>query len=282
MTADDLGLARGINRGIMDCVEKGIVTSVSLCANGSAYEEALVFCRRSPGLDTGLHILLVEGNALSPASVESGLSDKAGRFPVNWAAFLARYLLRGIKPGGLEKEIGAQFGKICGSGIRVVHVNSHQHLHLLPGILDIVIANCRKYGIKYIRVPYSRPARHWLAAGWRRILWQTILNLFCARALPRIKAAGLRACAETTGVLHSGRMDGHILKKIIASLSEGRSEIICHPARAGRELSGLYGHWGYSWDEETDFICSTEARGLLKEYGVVLCAFSAAEKENDG
>ncbi|NLE91035.1 MAG: ChbG/HpnK family deacetylase [Elusimicrobia bacterium] len=282
MTADDFGLARGINRGIMDCVERGIVTSVSLCVNGSEYEEALVFCRRFPGLDAGLHILLVEGDVLSSASAESGLSDGEGRLPGNWAAFLPRYFLRGIKPGGLEKEIGAQFDKICGSGIRVVHVNSHQHLHILPGILEIVIDNCRKYGIKYIRVPYSRPGLHWLSAGIRRVFWQAILNLFCARALPKIRAAGLLACGETTGVLHAGSINIPVLKQIIISLQEGLSEIICHPARAGRELFLLYGHWGYSWDQEADSMCSGEARELLQDNGITLCSFSAAERENEG
>jgi len=281
VTADDFGLARGINRGIMDCVERGIVTSVSLCVNGSEYEEALAFCRRVPGLSAGLHLVFTGEEALSAAAGKNGLCGRDGRLPGSWPVFLARYFLGGIGLRGLEKEIKAQFGKISSAGVRVTHVNSHQHLHLLPAILDIVISNCREYGVRYIRVPFSGPARHWLGADRRRAAWQIILNMLCARALSRVKKAGLQACTETSGVLYSGRMGRSELKGMIAALKEGKTEIICHPGRDGGELSSLYGGWGYAWDKETDSLCSADVKGSLKEYGISLCGFSPAEKKDD-
>lgn len=279
MTADDFGLTGGINRGIVDCVEQGIVTSVSLCVNGREYDEALAFCRRVPGLSIGLHLVFTGEKALSPDAAENGLCGRDGRLPGSWPVFLARYFSGGIRLRGLEKEIEVQFGKIHSAGVRVTHVNSHQHLHLLPAILDIVILNCRRYGVGYIRIPFSSPARHWLSADWRKAAWQTILNPLCTRALSRIRKAGLQACAETSGVLYSGSMGRSELKSIISSLKEGRTEIIGHPGRGGGESAGLYGSWGYSWDKEADSLCSVEVKESLKEHGIALCGFSPAEKK---
>ena len=281
MTADDLGLASGINRGIMDCVEKGIVSSVSLCVNGRAAEEALDFCKNHPRLDTGLHLVLAGEKALSRASGENGLSGKSGDFFRNWATFLAAYFSRRIDQRGLEKEIEAQFKKLSGAGIRVIHVNSHQHLHILPGILNIVMANCRKYGVRFIRLPYSRPARHWLFADWHRVILQIAVNLLCALNANKIRAAGLRTCDNTTGVLYSGRMGSTALRRFVSSLKIGKSEIIFHPGRVDEELLFLYGHWGYSWEEETNLLCSCDIKKLLDEEMISLMSFSS-RREYDG
>jgi predicted glycoside hydrolase/deacetylase ChbG (UPF0249 family) len=53
--ADDLGASAGINRGIMEAHEGGVVTSASLMTTGQAAVEAAALARRHPALAVGLH-----------------------------------------------------------------------------------------------------------------------------------------------------------------------------------------------------------------------------------
>src|SRR5688572_4519732 len=55
VNADDFGQSAGINRGIIDAHEKGIVTSASLMVRWPAAAEAAEFGRRTDGLSVGLH-----------------------------------------------------------------------------------------------------------------------------------------------------------------------------------------------------------------------------------
>jgi predicted glycoside hydrolase/deacetylase ChbG (UPF0249 family) len=55
VNADDFGQSRGINRGIIECHHRGIVTSTSLMVTGRAVEQAAVLAREHPELAVGLH-----------------------------------------------------------------------------------------------------------------------------------------------------------------------------------------------------------------------------------
>ncbi len=53
--ADDFGASEGINRAILDCHERGVVTSASLMVTAEAAEEAAAISRENPDLSVGLH-----------------------------------------------------------------------------------------------------------------------------------------------------------------------------------------------------------------------------------
>ena len=58
VNADDFGAAPGINRGIVEAYEHGIVTSTSLMVDLPGAEEAVELARSRPGLGVGLHVVL--------------------------------------------------------------------------------------------------------------------------------------------------------------------------------------------------------------------------------
>lgn len=60
VNADDLGMSEGINRGIFEAHEQGIVTSASLMVRWPAIVEAAHYCEAHPELSPGLHIDLAE------------------------------------------------------------------------------------------------------------------------------------------------------------------------------------------------------------------------------
>jgi len=55
VNADDFGASIGVNRGIIECHTRGIVTSTSLMVTGRAVAEAISMSREHPGLSIGLH-----------------------------------------------------------------------------------------------------------------------------------------------------------------------------------------------------------------------------------
>jgi predicted glycoside hydrolase/deacetylase ChbG (UPF0249 family) len=55
VNADDFGASAGVNRGIVECHRRGIVTSTSLMVTGRAAAEAVAMSRDCPGLSLGLH-----------------------------------------------------------------------------------------------------------------------------------------------------------------------------------------------------------------------------------
>jgi predicted glycoside hydrolase/deacetylase ChbG (UPF0249 family) len=55
VNADDFGASSGINRGILECHSRGVLTSTSLMVTGRAVHEAVAMSRDHPALALGLH-----------------------------------------------------------------------------------------------------------------------------------------------------------------------------------------------------------------------------------
>jgi predicted glycoside hydrolase/deacetylase ChbG (UPF0249 family) len=53
--ADDFGASTGVNRGILECHTRGVLTSASLMVTGRAVDEAVAMSRDHPRLAVGLH-----------------------------------------------------------------------------------------------------------------------------------------------------------------------------------------------------------------------------------
>ena len=53
--ADDFGASTGVNRGIVDCHARGVLTSTSMMVTGRAVQEAVALSREHPDLAIGLH-----------------------------------------------------------------------------------------------------------------------------------------------------------------------------------------------------------------------------------
>jgi predicted glycoside hydrolase/deacetylase ChbG (UPF0249 family) len=77
VNADDLGYTTGINRGILEAHERGIVTSTSLMVDRAAAEEGAAIARATPMLSVGLHALL---DGVEPERCEPELARQLDRF----------------------------------------------------------------------------------------------------------------------------------------------------------------------------------------------------------
>ncbi|MFP5246178.1 MAG: carbohydrate deacetylase, partial [Thermoanaerobaculia bacterium] len=145
VTADDVGLHRGMNDGAFVAHREGIVTACSVVASGAAFDDAVTRLRDLSALEVGVHLTLVEERSLT------GM-----RFPRKYTSFVPLYLARAISLSAIETELRAQIERVLATGLRVTHLNGHQHLHLLPRIFRVVARLAEEYAIPYVRIVNER------------------------------------------------------------------------------------------------------------------------------
>src|SRR3989338_8844585 len=140
--ADDLGLHKSVNDGIIFLLKEGKISGASLMANGEAFEDAVKKCLEVELPNIGIHLNLVEQKSV--------VSDE--QLYKNHRIFFLKYLLGLVKKDHIQREFEAQFKKIIQAGIRPLFINGNQHLHLLPGIMNMCIKLAIEYNVSYIRI----------------------------------------------------------------------------------------------------------------------------------
>jgi predicted glycoside hydrolase/deacetylase ChbG (UPF0249 family) len=241
VTADDVGLHRGMTEGAIRAHRDGVVTACSVVANGAAFEDAVERLRDVPSLEAGVHLALVEERPLTPM-----------RFPRKYTSFVPLYLARVISIAAIERELRAQIERVLSTGLRVTHLNGHQHLHLLPRIFALVRRLAAEYGIGYVRIVDDQP------------------RVARRASMAALSALGRRA--RTTGLTNDrtiGVGDAGHLADVVPLLDhvEGVTELVTHP---GVGVSGYA--WDYDWDRETRALCDPRLRDEMATRGIALVA----------
>jgi chitin disaccharide deacetylase len=267
VTADDVGLHPGMTLGSLKAHDEGIVTACSVVANGRAFEPAIDLLRDRPGLDVGIHLTLVGETPLAPPERVPSLVDRNGAFLGDFKAFTRRYLLGGITPAEVEEELRRQIERLQATGLPIVHANSHQHLHVLPKIFEIVLRLAEEHRIPFVRIP-REPAARGLSP---RALQIGVLNRI-GRAARRRLTRGVRATDRTVGVVAAGGLTVEKLTRILDDV-EGLTELVCHPGLGDQTLEAAYG-WGYGWDRETAALCDPRVKDAMERRGIRLASFS--------
>ena len=155
VNADDFGRHVSINEAVEKGVEMGVLRSATLMAGAAAFEDAAKRVRRLPKLGLGIHFTLVDGFPVLPPEEIPSLVDESGVFLPNYGAFSKRYAKGGVHLAEVRAELAAQLKKFETAGLSLDHADSHQHMHVLPGIIEIVIGLCREAGIPALRAPFA-------------------------------------------------------------------------------------------------------------------------------
>jgi predicted glycoside hydrolase/deacetylase ChbG (UPF0249 family) len=274
VTADDVGLARGMTLGALKAHTEGIVTAVAVAATGRDFAPAVAAIAELQGighaLDVGIHWTLVEETPLSPAGQVRSLLTGGGEPLPHFRAFARRYASGRLKPVEIEGELRRQTEKLLETGLPVLHANAHQHLHVLPPVFEIATRLAEEYAIPFLRIPGEPAARRRLTLRHAQL---AILNRYGQKA--RQKAAGrtVEAADRTVGILDAGHLSPDKLPRILADAA-GVTELVCHPGLGDRDLAALYPTWEYEWDRETATLCDPNLPAALAAAGLELTSFS--------
>lgn len=160
--ADDFGLARGVNRAIEEGLDAGEITSASILLGGPRTGEALAWAAAHPEHDFGVHLNLTHGRPLLPAAEVPSLVGADGRFHT-LGRFLMRATLGRVRLSEIAAEWRAQIEAVRAAGVRISHLDSHQHVHLVPGIfrgVAVTLATEQHLVLRAMDGPVSiRPSR---------------------------------------------------------------------------------------------------------------------------
>ena len=277
VNADDLGLTPAVNRGVVRAFQSGIVTSTSLLVTGSAFEDAVALARQNPELDVGLHLALVEERAVLGPDVLPTLVDETGRLPRTSAEFIRRAILGGINWLEVEREIAAQIALFQETGLRLSHLDSHQHLHMFPPVFQIVRRLAHWAENVWIRNPVG-PWRKSPDTSLGRWMQRLGLNLTCLAARGLHDGSQPQMSDGLYGFEVSGCLTRSALERIFRSIPHGLYELVCHPGEDDADTRTQYSHWGYRWAEELETLTSPETQVALKKHGIGLTSFVLANE----
>jgi predicted glycoside hydrolase/deacetylase ChbG (UPF0249 family) len=163
------------------------------------------------------------------------LVDRQGHF---CRGFLGLYRLVRSRRGHeavaqIAAELDAQTRQLDLCGIDIDHIDGHQHVQMIPEIFEIAAAIAiQRHAALRIPDEHFRGSHRW-PGRWLRglanggLIKKAILNRLSQRA--QQQPFELVYADHYHGVLETGRITTRILWEILRSLSDGVTEINCHP-----------------------------------------------------
>src|SRR5215469_18809273 len=122
VNADDFGQSAGVNRGIIEAFERGIVTSTSIMVRWPAAADAAQYARSHTQLSVGLHF-------------------EIGEWVFRQGEWIPLYEVVAKTDGvAVSEELSRQLSVFCDLvGRPPSHLDSHQHVHRSDPARSIMI-----------------------------------------------------------------------------------------------------------------------------------------------
>lgn len=209
VTLDDLGMSPAVNEAAAACLERGSAGCLSILATGDSFDAAAELAAVS-GVPLSVHL-----NCVEPPFLTEGFSPPGSR--IGWVSSS-----RSLRPA-VEAEWRQQIERALSSGLMITRLDSHRHMHHLPGLDDAVLNLAREYGIGSVRSAI-------LPDRWSR-LSGLYLDSLGRRFSRKATMAGVGTPAAMLGFSRSGRVTLDYLLRWGGRLPAGsETELVTHPA----------------------------------------------------
>lgn len=255
VNADDLGMSVEVNEAVRQAYCEGIVTTASLLGNFAGFEDAVRLLREYPGLDAGVHLNISGGRPLSPASEVPSLValDKFHSWPRN----VIRFLTGQMNAEEVAREWSRQIERVLDAGVEVSHLDSHHHLHILPGLFEVTLHLAREFGIPWVRVPYDPPSLLVLSGpGWPMRFTKLLgANLLAQPRRAHLAREGLLTAHHFRGNNVTSVLTETSLLALLEQLPLGVTELACHPGVGPGENKSMRMRRKY-WQREQQALVS--------------------------
>lgn len=290
--ADDFGLTKSVSDAVIGAYRDGVLTSATLLSGEEYAPYAAGLAAANPGLSVGIHFQLVAGKPVTPdISRVRTLVDENGMFPVDFMDFFKRLHTGSIDKNQIKIELMSQVKKALALGVKPTHADSHQHVHMHPGVMAVVAQVMREAGIRRVRNPVEvydyrlhRPIK--FSAG--NIIKIAYMNpLFKGWFGRRLSAYGFAYPDIFFGQFFSGAMTAENIIKFLdraRAMAErcDKGDIVCeimtHPGAADE-----YKNIGicdaafekYLWRDEFLALTSPEIREKINEQKFIICGYDS-------
>lgn len=263
INADDFGRHAEINRAVEEGLVHGCLRSATVMPGGAAFAGAIDIARRHEELGLGVHFTLVDGHPILPPEEIPSLVGSEGDFLPDHTALLKRYLKGGVNLEEVRRELAAQLQKVEATGIPISHVDSHQHMHTLPGIIDIVLDLAARAGIRAVRTPRT-PLFAGAFGGLGQLVGRLGLSTLARLAACKAHRRGLLTPDNFAGIVAGEAVSEGELLHLIAHLPQGTTEVMMHPGTKNDVLQEDSG-WQHDFESELAAILSPRVEAALQK-----------------
>jgi chitin disaccharide deacetylase len=252
--ADDFGRSPNISKSINECIKKKVITSISIIVTEKIYGLKLIHKSR---VAKRLHLNLTD---FSPK-----LCKKSKIYKLSFINLLLMpYLPKFIENKKIIKnEIIRQLEIYKQNVSNEISIDGHQHVHVIPWILDIIVDLKNKYKIKTIRMPNEYFAINYEDLFNINIL-KNLIKFFILKLLVFISLNNFKKFKNKnlfSGIIYSGFQNKKniikILKKYKASKYLNNLEILFHPGYASKNekylFNGLFYKYFFSKNRVKEF-----------------------------
>lgn len=181
----------------------------------------------------GLHANLTQGEPVSGSDGLSAILNHEGRFAGRRTLMRACFLGQ-VKVETLEREIQAQWDLCDSSGVRLAHIDSHQHAHLIP-MVRVAIQCVADRG----KVPVRRLSLKTVGEGGLRAMKSRALNHLARRGEKKSGARALVDCELISIFQTDGLPSAAIYKSLLSQSQSNFIELMVHPAIVESEHQAL-------------------------------------------
>lgn len=231
--ADDFGISPGVNQAIQKAHTEGMLNSTSIMINMKWTDKAVQMAKEMPNLAIGLHGNLTNQYSVLPWQEIPLLVDKNNKFK---HGFVKLFLIGLLHPFQLKKqakkEIEAQINKAASYGIKLQHLDSHRHVHMIPAIFKAFLELKQQYNIPRIRFINENPFRsiafseskEWIKDG---ALIKSFILSFCGvinKILYRYKSD-----TYFYSIIHTCKISAQRIKELKVPPIYKKAEIMLHP-----------------------------------------------------
>ncbi|EML1935454.1 MULTISPECIES: chitin disaccharide deacetylase [Providencia] len=244
VNADDFGLCKSVNYGIVEAHHHGIVLSTTAMVNMPDVHHAAKLAADLPTLTVGMHFVLTAGMPFTPmpSLVRQGILgkwlweiEKRGQLPIE----------------EIVQELHFQYDQFCEIfGHPPSHIDGHHHVQMIPTLFPRIVEFANKKGVA-VRVVRDGNIDD--------------KTTHIARTTDYFSA-------EFYGEPHS-ISESLFLNILDTAKQRGDSslEIMCHPAFLGKEL--LKSRYAYPRLKELEILTSKRLKETITEKGFLLGSY---------
>ena len=274
VNADDLGMSAGINRGILEAHHEGIVSSSTVMVNMAAAREGIRQAQRdAPALGLGLHFNLSYGRPLSdPAEIPSLVRSNGNFVPVPRGLGLPHLL----RAEDIRAELTEQFERFCDyAGCLPDHLDSHQLVGSLSAeCREVMLDLAERYQLSVRqggRTLFSQLERDFASRGSvQKTLAPALFRRYPLQRHSHIFEREVRTTDYFEYRFHAETATVEQLLRILETLPDGVTELVCHPGYLGGEEDG-YGQR----ERELAALTDSRVKAKVAAKGVVLTTFAS-------
>ena len=243
INADDFGFSKGINLGILESFENGVVSDTSLMCNMPGFEHAIELMKQYPILKVGIHFVTSVGPSLTKGKT---ISDENGNLIHNQES------IANCDEEELYAEYHAQLKKFLATGFTPDHID--WHWCYTPVQVRVAAKLAKEYNLP-LRAETKEIEKYFEEQGlkYSKNMEQDFYNY----------------TKEITTTADD------LIEKIKKHLDNGDEEtcIMCHPAYVDQTVM-TYTSYNLQRTHELVAVCDPKVKEFIKENNIELINFA--------